>query len=291
MPTNTTSNRSSNNSSSSRSSSSSNSTSSNASSSSNPNDNINKEACEKYGITIGEIPTEPVEPYSRYNDDDTVYGFITEVSHDQKGTEIEIKDWGYCLEDDKIELGFQDMHRSEILEEVIKSYGLVPIVDLSGLQDDVISWDNSKSKGSSDDDSGSGDSSGCASLDEAVDKAIKGKSDPLDKAKAIDQAFKGYIYYEGYSDCQYPNDLNAAWKDAHLNCADGANVLSAMFIRGGLKPCIVHVPDHYIVRLTIKGKNWFTDNAAVTGQHTSRPFGQVYHNMTSGTDMGTHLSY
>ena len=115
---------------------------------------INSDACEKYGISLHGVPTEPVEPYSRYNRDDTVYGFVTEVTHDQKGTEVEIKDWGYCLEDNKIELGFQNMHRSEIIEEVIKSYGLVPIVDFTGLRDDIISWDNAVSHSSSKDEGG-----------------------------------------------------------------------------------------------------------------------------------------
>ena len=110
---------------------------------------INKEACEKYGITLSEPSLEPVEPYSRYKSDDTVYGFVTEVTHDQDGTEVEIKDWGYCLENNRIELGFQNMKRSQIMEEVIKSYGLVPVVDLTGLRDDVISWDNKSSSGDS----------------------------------------------------------------------------------------------------------------------------------------------
>ena len=108
--------------------------------------NINKDACEKYGISLKDIPIEPVEPYSRYNVDDTVYGFVTEVTHDSKGTEIEIKDWGYCLEENRIELGFQNMPRSQIMREVILSYGLVPVVDFEGLPDEVISWDNQVSK-------------------------------------------------------------------------------------------------------------------------------------------------
>lgn len=110
---------------------------------------INKDACAKYGISLSEIPTEPFEPYSRYGIDDTVYGFVTEVTHDQKGTEVEIKDWGYCLENNTIELGFQNMPRSQIMEEVIKSYGLIPLVDLSGLRDDTISWNNSTSNNDS----------------------------------------------------------------------------------------------------------------------------------------------
>ena len=110
---------------------------------------INKEACAKYGISLSELPTEPVEPHSRYKPDDTVYGFVTEVTHDQKGTEVEIKDWGYCLENNTIELGFNNMPRSKIMEEVIKSYGLVPLVDLTGLNDDIISWNNSTSNSDS----------------------------------------------------------------------------------------------------------------------------------------------
>jgi len=128
------------------------------------NKNINKEAVAKYGITINEIPVEPVEPHTRYARDDTVYGFITEVTHDQKGTEVEIKDWGYCLEDNKIELGFQNMPRSQVIEEVIKSYGLVPIVDFTGLPDDTISWNNSTSNSSSSNTGGGGNMTGDGSM-------------------------------------------------------------------------------------------------------------------------------
>ena len=81
-------------------------------------------------------------PYSRSDGDAGLYGFITDVTHEDKGTELEIKDWGYCLEDDTKELSFSNMYRSQILIEVIKSYGLVPVVDFTGLKDDVISWSN-----------------------------------------------------------------------------------------------------------------------------------------------------
>lgn len=259
----------------------------------NPNDGINKEACAKYGITLSEIPTEPVEPYSRYNSDDTVYGFVTEVTHDQKGTEVEIKDWGYCLEENRIELGFENMKRSQIMEEVIKTYGLVPLVDLSGLRDDVISWDNSTSKSSSDSSAGTGgDSTGSESIDQAVDNAIKGKTSCYDKAEAIYEAFRQHCYYEYYYNCEYPNDLDKAWQDAHLNCADGANVLSAMFQRGGIKATIVATPGHYIVRVNCDGKDYFCDSSGAEGQHNWRKFSDpVYGGTTSGTDKGTHLSY
>lgn len=86
-------------------------------------------------------------PYTRQDGDAGIYGFITSVEHDDKGTELEIKDWGYCLEDNTKKLTFNNMLRSQVLEEVIKTYGLVPVVDFSGLKDDTITWTNLSSNG------------------------------------------------------------------------------------------------------------------------------------------------
>ena len=97
------------------------------------------------------------QPYTRSDNDAGLYGFITDVTHEDKGTELEIKDWGYCLEDNTKKLSFPNMFRSQILTEVIKSYGLVPVVDFTGLKDDMISWSNITSGGSSSND---GNSSG-----------------------------------------------------------------------------------------------------------------------------------
>ena len=97
-----------------------------------------------------EKEAEENKPYIRSDGDGGIYGFVTDVTHDSKGTELEIKDWGYCLEDDTKELSFNNMLRSQIIEEVIKSYGLVPAVDFTGLKDDMISWTNVTSSGSGD---------------------------------------------------------------------------------------------------------------------------------------------
>lgn len=97
---------------------------------------------------------EETRPYSRQDGDGGIYGFITDVTHDDKGSELEIKDWGFCLEDNTKKLSFSNMLRSQILEEVIKSYGLVPVVDFTGLKDDTITWTNVTGSGG---DSGSGE--------------------------------------------------------------------------------------------------------------------------------------
>lgn len=117
-------------------------------------------------------------------------------------------------------------------------------------------------------------------------QAIGTKRDPLKMAKAIDKAFKRHIYYNYYYDAQKTSgssNLKRAWNNRHLNCADGANVLQALFKTARLNCKILHVPGHYIIRLIINGKKYYTDNAASTGSHTTRPFGQVWKNMTNGS--------
>ena len=126
-------------------------------------------------------------------------------------------------------------------------------------------------------------------LDNIVAKAVGKQTNDLKKAKLIDKAFKSHVYYKYYWNTRFSSN-ERAYKNAHLNCADGANVLCAMFRSGGLNAKIVHVTGHYIVRVTIKGKKYFTDNAAATGSHTSRPFGKTWKGMTRGSVVGTHIS-
>lgn len=141
-------------------------------------------------------------------------------------------------------------------------------------------------------------STGSKTLDNVVDKAIKGKSKPLDKAKVIDKAFKNHVLYSFYYDADKTKgkktNFESAWKNGKLNCADGANILCAMYIYAGFTAVIIHVPKggaskygHYIVRVTVNGKYYYTDNAASSGKHTSRAFGKVWNGRTKGTNKGT----
>ena len=141
-------------------------------------------------------------------------------------------------------------------------------------------------------------STGSKTIDKVVDNAIKGISKALDKAKAIDKAFKNHVIYSFYSN---PNktkgktsNFESAWKNAHLNCADGANILCAMYRYAGFTASIIHVPaggaskyGHYIVKVTVDGKTYYTDNAASSGKHTTRAFGKVWNGRTKGTNKGT----
>lgn len=209
-------------------------------------------------------------------------GFVTEITYNRDKVDVRLSGMDKLLEEEA-QFEFTQTKRSEIVKQIIEASGLKAEVDVTGLIDDVIDF----STGSSSDE-GSGDSTGSASIDETVEKAIKGKKDPLEKAKAVDKAFKNHVIYSYYFDCHH-SDLDEAWDDAHLNCADGANVLCAMFIKAKLKAVIVHVPSHYIVKLTINGKTYYTDNAASDGQHTTRAFGEVWRGNTNGSEVGTKI--
>lgn len=219
-----------------------------------------------------------------------IIGFITEQSYSEEGVQLKIAGITKLLDQEK-EFNFSQRKISEILTEMIEAAGLKADVNPEGLKDDVIDYTNISSSGSS----GSMSSTGSATIDEAVKSAIAGKTDALSKAKAIDAAFKNHIIYDLYYNCEH-SDLDAAWKDGTLNCADGANVLCAMFIAGGLNATILHIPPeltqgygHYIVKVTINGQVYYTDNAASSGSHTSRPFGEVWLGATSGTEVGTKI--
>ena len=216
-----------------------------------------------------------------------ILGFITEITYQKDKVDVRINGMDKLLDVEK-QFTFKQTKRSVIVKKIIEASGLKADVNVKGLDDDVTDFTNVSSSGSSE---GTAQSSGSASIDEAVKNAIAGKTSDLEKAKAIDAAFKSHVYYQKYWDCEY-SDLDEAWKDAHLNCADGANVLCAMFIAGGFKAVILHVTDHYIVRVTVGGKDYLTDSSGAEGAHNQRPFGDVftYDGFTDGTEVGTKIS-
>lgn len=84
-------------------------------------------------------------------------GFITDIKHNPDNMEITIKNYGVLL-DESARLKFPNMYRSAILYEIIHAAGLVPNIDMKGLQDEVISWTNiSSNPGSSTGESITGD--------------------------------------------------------------------------------------------------------------------------------------
>lgn len=68
-------------------------------------------------------------------------GFITDVKYEPNSLEITCSSYPVILED-QAKLSFQNMYRSDILYEVIHTAGMIPNIDMEGLPDEIISWDN-----------------------------------------------------------------------------------------------------------------------------------------------------
>lgn len=213
-------------------------------------------------------------------------GFITEESFNESGMDLSISSFTKLLEQE-YKFDFTQMKRSEILIEMIKTAGLEPEVDPTGLQDDVIDYTNiSSSGGDEGDDSGSVGGE-YASINEFVKNAIKGKKGARAKAEAIHNALKEKIRYSYYSCSHYPHDPEACLKNAsHLNCADTACLTRASMSAGGLTARVVHGPNHFWTEIQISGSWVASDLTGCTGCQSRRGLGEVYNGLSKDSVCG-----
>lgn len=252
-----------------------------------------------------EDEAEENKPYTRQDGDGGIYGFITDVSHDNKGTELEIKDWGYCLEDNTKKLSFTSMLRSQILEEVIKSYGLVPVVDFTGLRNDSISWSNVTGSGSgSSSNAEVGEASDgrdhCSPVLEVlsynqndgggtpIDELMQGFNPTEDCLGKIGQADSNYgkavsgkspkeaykVLKNGWKYCGYSNNRDNCATESFdnrstigLNCGDSARLLKCAMDVVGCPCCVLHVTHHYMNAVQIDGEWKTADLCYGSGRH------------------------
>lgn len=140
--------------------------------------------------------------------------------------------------------------------------------------------------------SAAGGSSGAAGgeaadINEIAKIACKGISDPLEKAKAIHEYLKQYIRYKSYScsNSEWGKDPSKIWKavkdtQAGTNCADTANLTSAVMRAAGLNAEVVHGPNHFWTVVTINGKEYASDLVWSEGQLSGRPFNEVYNHLS-----------
>ena len=211
-------------------------------------------------------------------------GFITEESFSEGGMDLSISGITKLLEQE-YQFDFTQMKRSEILIEMIKTAGLKPEVDPTGLQDDIIDYTNISSSGDSED---SGEVGGeYASINQFVKAAIKGKKGARAKAEAIHNALKEKIRYSYYSCSHYPHDPEACLKNAgQLNCADTSCLTRACFSAGGLNARVVHGPNHFWTEVQLDGQWVASDLTGCTGCPSRRGLGEVYNGLTKDNVCG-----
>lgn len=189
---------------------------------------------------------------------EAILGFITEERFSNALTELTLSGMDKLTEKE-YQFEFTQMKRSEIIIEMIKTAGLIPEVDVTGLQDDIIDYSNISSSG--DDDSGSTGGEG-ADIDSLVKKIIKGKKGALAKAQAIHEWLKQNVRYGSYSCSQCSTPAECLKKLTHLNCADTARLTRAMMSSAGLKAYVAHHsqgPGHFWTIIEIKGVKYASD--------------------------------
>ena len=206
--------------------------------------------------------------------------FIEDLTFSEDGTSLSCKGADVLL-DQEYQFDFHQMKRSKILEEMIKTAGLEPEVDPTGLIDDVIDYTNIN-KG---DDSDSGADSDSADLNQLVKNAIKGKKGKREKAEAIHNALRdSCIRYSGYNNFHW-NTVKDCWEHRQnpgLNCGDTSQLTVGAMKIGGLRAetLLTFDQEHFITR--IEGQ-WFSDLVWSEGNCSQRPFDETWHGYRDGT--------
>lgn len=133
---------------------------------------------------------------------------------------------------------------------------------------------------------GSGMTGGeAANINELAKLAAGGATDPLKKAQNIHEYLRQYIKYSGYSCSQekWGKDASKIWEDVKkgegTNCADTANLTRAVMSAAGLQAEVVHDGTgcgHFWTVIIINGKEYTSDLVGSEGQHSVRPFNEVW---------------
>ena len=205
--------------------------------------------------------------------------FIDDITFSEDGSQLSCKGADVLLEEE-YQFDFHQMKRSKILEEMIKTAGLEPEVDPTGLIDDVIDYTNVTKS----DSGGSGADSDSADLNQLVKNAIKGKKGAREKAEAVHNALRdSCIKYRSYTNFQY-STVKDCWEHRQspgLNCGDTSQLTVGAMKIAGLKAETLLTFDaaHYITR--IEGQ-WFSDLVWSEGACSQRPFDATWNNYRDG---------
>ena len=201
---------------------------------------------QKYGETVPlkELP-------------ETFLAFIVEETFSDEMTKLSLSGMSKLLEQ-KYQFNFTQMKRSDIIKEVIKTAGLIPSVNVEGLDDPVIDYTNI----SSDSGSSGGSSEGVsADVAELAKKVCKGKSGDRSKANAICNWIGTNIAYPANNYTDHRKCPSEVISSGYSNCCDRARLGYQMGKVVGLTGRGVHGPNHVWVQYQIDGE-WVDSDPA-----------------------------
>lgn len=187
-------------------------------------------------------------------------GFITDETFNESGMSLKISGMSKLLEQ-KYEFNFTQMKISEILKEMIKTAGLEPVVDATGLDDQVIDYSNVSSDG----ESGSVDNGNLpADACKFAKQLTKGKKGQRAKAESIYNWINSNFPYKRYDNSHYNEQNIYSTAKANMgkrifNCCDHAHLSVVLLRCAGLKANYIHVTGHVYTVVYIEGQRVMFD--------------------------------
>ena len=205
-------------------------------------------------------------------------GFITEQTFEEEETEVKVSGMTFLLEQ-TLEFKFTQMPRAEIIAEILKSAGLNPIINVDGLDNDVIDFTNENSSNTASTGSNTpiGESSG--NIAQLAQQVCKGKTTDLAKAQAIHSYIANNIKYPEPNYEDHHKCPTEVVRSGYSNCCDRARLGHEMANAVGLYNRGVHGPGHVWIQYKIGGR-WVDSDP-----NYSRPnLGVVYEGMSMDSE-------
>lgn len=207
-----------------------------------------KKAWEKQGETL------------KWDDlENVLLGFISEQTYSQDKVELKLVGMHKLMEQEA-EFDFKQMPRSEIVKAIIEESGLKAVVDVSGLADDVIDYNNQSTDSESSDEP-IGEASG--NIAEIAKKVCKGKKTDRDKGQAIHTYIRDHVQYPSPNYCDHHKCPTEVLSSGYSNCCDRARLGHEMANSVGLENRGVHGHCHVWVQYKIDGE-WVNSDPGVS---------------------------
>ena len=186
--------------------------------------------------------------------DECIAGFITEQTFKEDGVDVKISGMSILLEQ-SLNFEFTQLPRSQILYEIILSAGLTPIINVTGLDDDIIDFKNEIKVNTNNTNTNIPIGRSSGQIAALAQQLCQGKTTALAKAQAIHTYIANHVEYPSNNYSNHRKCPTEVLRSGLSNCCDRARLGHEMANAVGLINRGVHGPDHVWVQYLI-GKKW-----------------------------------
>lgn len=182
--------------------------------------------------------------------DECMAGFITEQTFKEDGIDVKISGMSVLLEQ-SLNFEFSQLPRSMILYEIIKSAGLTPIINATGLDDDIIDFKNEIKISTPNTSSNTPIGKSSGQIGALAQQICQGKTTALAKAQTIHTFIANHVEYPTPNYTDHRKCPTEVLRSGFSNCCDRARLGHEMANAVGLVNRGVHGPNHVWVQYQI----------------------------------------